>query len=137
MTTATLSSAAATTPAATRRRRRSRGWIFHAVMTPVSILWVLPIVFVIMVAFRSYDDIAAIGLGTRPQSFTLDGFRTAWVDGNLSGALVNSLIVTVCTVIIVLFLASLSAFALSRYRIPFGRGILLIMLAGNLLPPQI
>ena len=39
--------------------------------------------------------------------------------------------------IAVLFLSSLSAFALSRYHIPFGRGILLIMLAGNLLPPQI
>ena len=47
------------------------------------------------------------------------------------------MIVTVCTVIAVLFLSSLSAFALSRYRIPFGRAILLIMLAGNLLPPQI
>ena len=47
------------------------------------------------------------------------------------------IIVTICTVIVVLFLSSLSAFALSRYRIPFGRAILLLMLAGNLLPPQI
>ena len=31
----------------------------------------------------------------------------------------------------------LAAFALSRYQIPFRRTILLIMLAGNLLPPQI
>ena len=67
----------------------------------------------------------------------MDAFRTAWVDGQLGGALSNSVIVTVCTVIAVLFLASLAAFALSRYRIPAGRAILLLMLAGNLLPPQI
>jgi multiple sugar transport system permease protein len=45
--------------------------------------------------------------------------------------------VTVPAVILSLFLASMAAFALSRYRIPGRRTILLTMLAGNLLPPQI
>jgi multiple sugar transport system permease protein len=118
-------------------RKGKRAWIFHAVMAPVAVLWVLPVVFVILVAVRSFDDIAQNGLGTWPQSFSLRAFKTAWVDGDIGIALRNSVIVTVCTTIAVLFLSSLSAFALSRYRIPFGRGILLIMLAGNLLPPQI
>ncbi|HET9648096.1 MAG TPA: hypothetical protein VFP34_07670, partial [Microlunatus sp.] len=119
------------------RRRNRHGWVFHAVMAPVTVLWVLPLAFVILVALRGFDDIAANGLGSWPQSFTLSAFRTAWVDGDIGGALLNSVIVTVSTVIAVLFLASLAAFALSRYRVPFGRAILLIMLAGNLLPPQI
>ncbi len=136
MTTATLPTAPVTAPPPTRRRRKN-GWVFHAVMAPVSILWLLPIVFVILVAVRSFDDLATNGLGTWPQSFTFSAFQTAWVDGNIGGAMRNSIIVTVCTVVAVLFLASLSAFALSRYRIPFARGFLLLMLAGNLLPPQI
>ena len=37
---------------------------------PVALLWVLPLVFVILVAVRSFDDIAPNGLGTWPQSFT-------------------------------------------------------------------
>lgn len=119
------------------RRRRRNGWVFHAVMGPVAFLWILPLIFVILVSLRSFDDIAANGLGTWPSSLTLGAFRTAWVDGSIGGALLNSIIVTVCTVVAVLFLSSLSAFALSRYRIPFGRAILLVMLAGNLLPPQI
>jgi len=106
-------------------------------MAPVTLLWVLPLAFVIMVAVRNFDDIASNGLGTWPKSFTLQAFRTAWVDGQLGGALRNSVVVTVCTVIAVLFLSSLAAFALSRYHIPAGRAILLLMLAGNLLPPQI
>ena len=52
-----------------------RPWVFHAVMAPVTLLWVLPLVFVILVAVRSFDDIASNGLGTWPASFTLDGFR--------------------------------------------------------------
>lgn len=120
-----------------RRSRKRPEWLFHVVMSAITLLWVTPLVFVVLVAFRSFDDIALNGLGTWPDSFTLDGFRTAWVEGNIGGALVNSVIVTVGTVIAVLFLASLAAFALSRYAIPFRRTILLTMLAGNLLPPQI
>lgn len=118
-------------------RRRKHRWVYHVVMTPIAILWVLPLVFVVLIAVRSFDDIATNGLGSWPHEFTLGAFKTAWVDGSIGQALLNSVVITVCTVIAVLFLASLSAFALSRYRIPFGRGILLLMLAGNLLPPQI
>ncbi|QGN33118.1 carbohydrate ABC transporter permease [Microlunatus sp. Gsoil 973] len=106
-------------------------------MTPIAVLWVLPLVFVVMIAIRSFDDIAGNGLGSWPREFTLGAFRTAWVDGSIGQALGNSIVITVSVVVVVLLLASLSAFALSRYRIPFGRAILLIMLAGNLLPPQI
>jgi multiple sugar transport system permease protein len=128
---------AATTPDPVRHHRRQHGWVFHAVMAPVALLWILPLLFVIVVSLRSFDDIAQNGLGSWPTSLTLGAFRTAWVDGSIGGALRNSVVVTVCTVVAVLFLSSLSAFALSRYRIPFGRAILLLMLAGNLLPPQI
>lgn len=118
-------------------RRRRHGWVFHVVMTPIAVLWVLPLLFVVLIAIRSFNDIAANGLGTWPHEFTVGAFRTAWVDGSIGQALGNSIVITVSVVILVLFLASLAAFALSRYRIPFGRAILLIMLAGNLLPPQI
>jgi multiple sugar transport system permease protein len=135
--TATPIAAPAAPPTTTQARKPRRPWVFHTVMAPVTLLWVLPLVFVILVAVRSFDDIASNGLGTWPSSFTLTAFQTAWVDGHIAGALRNSVIVTVSAVLAVLFLSSLSAFALSRYHIPFGRGILLIMLAGNLLPPQI
>lgn len=133
MTTATASETSQTPTA----RKKKGAWIFHAVMAPVAFLWILPLLFVMLISIRSFDDIAVNGLGQLPQTFTLQAFATAWLDGSIGGALRNSIIVTIFTVISVLFLASLAAFALSRYAIPFGRGILLIMLAGNLLPPQI
>ena len=52
-------------------------------------------------------------------------------------ALWVSVQVTTPAVILSLLLASMAAYALSRYAIPFRRTILLTMLAGNLLPPQI
>ncbi|WP_205856187.1 carbohydrate ABC transporter permease [Phytoactinopolyspora endophytica] len=123
-------------PARTQAPRK-RGWVFHAVMVPFTLLWVAPMAFVLLIAFRTFDDIASRGLGALPASFSLDGFTTALQDGSIGRALANSALVTVVGVVTTLFLASLAAFALSRYHIPFRRTILLGMLAGNLLPPQI
>jgi multiple sugar transport system permease protein len=103
----------------------------------LAVLWLLPIALVLITSIRTFDDIAANGLGGVPHTFTLSGFGQAWTDGGEMQAMVNSLIVTLPTVVLSLGLGSAAAFALSRYRIPFRRGIILLMLTGNLLPPQI
>ncbi|MEV8401527.1 carbohydrate ABC transporter permease [Streptomyces niveus] len=120
---------------ATRRRLATAG--FHLGAGTLSVLWLLPIALVLVTSVRTFDDIAANGLGGLPHSFTLDGFRQAWVDGGQQRALINSMLVTVPTVLITLTLASMAAFALSRYELPLRRTLLLLMLGGNLLPPQI
>jgi multiple sugar transport system permease protein len=120
-----------------RPGRRRRGWVFHLVMIPVSLIWVLPMLFVLVLAFRSFDDISANGTAAWPTSFTWDGFSTALGPGSMGRALWISVQVTVPAVIITLVLASMAAYALSRFAIPGRRAILLTMLAGNLLPPQI
>lgn len=125
-------------PAGRRSRRRALGTAgFHASAGLISLLWLLPIVLVLVTSVRSFDDVAAHGVGSLPHSFTLDGFRQAWVDGGQQRALINSLLVTVPTVLLSLLLASTAAFALSRYDVPLRRTLLLLMLGGNLLPPQI
>jgi multiple sugar transport system permease protein len=106
-------------------------------MAPLTLLWVAPMAFVVLISVRSFDDLAARGTAALPDSFTLDGFRTAFGEGSMGRALWTSVQVTVPAVVLSLLLSSMAAFALSRYAIPGRRAILLVMLAGNLLPPQI
>jgi multiple sugar transport system permease protein len=136
MTAATLTGVREETVAAAPNRKRRR-WGFHAVMAPLALLWVAPMAFVLLLAFRSFDDIAQNGTAALPSSFALDGFREAFGRGNMGRALWISIQVTVPAVLLSLLLASWAAYALSRYAIPGRRAILLTMLAGNLLPPQI
>jgi multiple sugar transport system permease protein len=117
--------------------RKLRTGTFHTGMTLLSLLWLAPVLWVVVMSVRSFDDIATNGVGSLPHSFTLDTYRQAWTDGGELRALVNSLLVTVPSVLLSLGLAAVAAYALSRYRIPGRRTILLLMLAGNLLPPQI
>jgi multiple sugar transport system permease protein len=98
---------------------------------------VAPMVFVLMISVRGFDDIVTNGLSALPRSFTLDNFATAADEGSMSRALLNSVLITVPGVVLTLALASMAAYALSRFAIPGRRTILLVMLAGNLLPPQI
>lgn len=114
---------------------RNKG--FHLVAGTLSVLWLLPIALVLLTSIRTFDDIASNGLGAMPHSFSFGSFGEAWNDGGQSRAMLNSLLVTVPTVVLTLALAAAAAFALSRYDVPFRRTIVLVMLAGNLLPPQI
>jgi multiple sugar transport system permease protein len=137
MTATPLPTGAPAGRSATVVRRSRAPWLFHVIMTPLSLLWVAPMIFVVLVAFRSFADITRNGLGALPASFSLDGIVTVFTQGLGGNAILNSVIVTVFTVFFSLLLSSWAAFALSRYRIPGRRAILLVMLAGNLLPPQI
>jgi multiple sugar transport system permease protein len=110
---------------------------YHVLVGGLSLLWVLPILLVVVTAFRDFGDIAANGVGSLPHSFTVSPFAQAWTGGGEMQAMINSFVVTIPTVAVTLMLASMAAFALSRYHIPLRRSLLLLMLGGNLLPPQI
>lgn len=121
-----------------RRRRVGKGgsW-FYPVMTALSVLWLLPAAFIVVISLRSTDDITTNGLSALPHSLSLDSFVYLFTQAGFARALANSLLVTVTGVVLSLVLGATSAFALSRFRIPFRIPILLLMLCGNLLPPQI
>lgn len=119
------------------RRRKAATAAFHLGAGSLAVLWLLPIALVLVTSLRTFDDVAANGLGSFPRSFTLANYGQAWVDGGQQQALINSLLVTVPCVLVTLALAAMAAFGLSRYEMPFRRTLLLLMLAGNLLPPQI
>lgn len=124
-------------PARRSRRRQARTFGFHLAAGGLAVLWLLPILLVLTTSVRSFSDIASNGLGALPGSFDLGSFGEAWGVGGGGHAMLNSVVVTIPTVFLSLLLAAAAAFALSRYRIPFRRTIILVMLSGNLLPPQI
>jgi multiple sugar transport system permease protein len=126
---------AATRPRPRGRRLRTVG--FHTGASLLSAIWFLPIALILIISLRSTNDVLANGLNALPHSFAPGNYSAAWTGGGMEHALINSAIVAVPGVAVTLLLGSMAAFALSRYEIPFRRTLILIMLGGNLLPPQI
>jgi multiple sugar transport system permease protein len=131
--------AAAARPAARRgpKGKRLRAVGFHTGASLLSAIWFLPIALILIISVRSTDDVLANGLNALPHSFAPGNYGSAWSGGGMEHALINSLIIAVPAVALTLVLGSMAAFALSRYQIPLRRTLILIMLGGNLLPPQI
>ena len=121
--------------ATTSRQLRTVG--FHTGASLLSAIWFLPIALILIISVRSTDDVLANGLNALPHSFAPGNYGSAWSGGGMEHALINSLIIAVPAVALTLLLGSMAAFALSRYQIPLRRTLILIMLGGNLLPPQI
>ncbi|NLW13795.1 MAG: carbohydrate ABC transporter permease [Trueperella sp.] len=63
-------------------------------------------------------------------------YVTAWVEGNMSRYYVNTCIITIPSVLGALMVSSLGAFALAWYRFRLRTPILLLFVAGMLVPAQ-
>lgn len=68
---------------------------------------------------------------------TLKNITAAWSQANLGRALLNSAIVTVGTLVLLIFIACLAAYYLARTTSKFSSTMFNIFLLGLLIPPQV
>jgi ABC-type glycerol-3-phosphate transport system permease component len=64
-------------------------------------------------------------------------FERAWVGANFSRYFVNSVLVTGVSLALCLMLASMAAYALSRHKIPGGKLMFMLFVAGLMIPAQL
>ena len=137
MTAATATRATATATAVRRRPVRWRRMALYGFLTFMAVTWLFPLLWAIYTALRPYSDTLANGYISLPQVINLDNFAEAFSQGNFPRFYLNSLIIAVPAVIITLLIASMVAFAVSRFSWRFNLFCLMLFTAGNLLPPQV
>lgn len=122
-------------PARGRRRIRPARAVLQAILAATALAWLFPMAWAVVNSFRDYDHTAQHGYLSFG-GFTLDNYRRAWSEGELTGYFLNSLAITVPAVLLTLFLSSCAAFVLSHYSRRFNIAMLAMFLAANLLPVQ-
>jgi ABC-type glycerol-3-phosphate transport system permease component len=98
----------------------------------------LPIYWLIMSSFRPSEDIfkysSTFSLSTFfPERITIDNYIDA-IEGKIGMALLNSLFVSVSTVILGVFVNSLAGFALAVFEFPLKRAIFVSILMSFMMP---
>jgi multiple sugar transport system permease protein len=103
----------------------------------LALLWLVPVITAVATSLRTNDDILTRGFWALPQQLVFSNFKTAWERGGLSKFLPNSFIITIPSLVLTLFLSSLSAFALARYKFRGNRLIYFLFVGGMMLPFQV
>jgi multiple sugar transport system permease protein len=133
-TPAAASADAAAQPHRRRRHRRIGTYTFIILLT---IIWIFPLVWLLYAALRTNQDTTLHGYFSLPTGLTLDNFVKAWNGAEIPRAYLNTLIITIPSVIVALLVASMVAFAVTKYSWRFNILVLMIFTAGNLLPQQV
>ena len=77
----------------------------------------LPIVWLVLSSFRNTDSIQAGRLVPYPSELTVMNYVEAFRIANLTTFLLNSFVIAITVMLVVVFIASLGAYALSRFQL--------------------
>jgi len=95
-----------------------------------------PLVWLLLYSLKTNDEILSGSFFALPAVWQWSNYTAAIESGNYWKYLTNSVFVTMVTMASVILLASLTAFAISRFRWKYGQAVLLIFLLGMMIPIQ-
>lgn len=108
---------ARTETAIRRRLRRIRpGPVATAVvLAALAALWIYPFVWLVSASLKSSGEIFGSGLGLLPEDPMWENYARAWNDAGFATYFVNTVLVTLGTVLLVVVRSALAGYVLGRY----------------------
>nr|WP_036720321.1 carbohydrate ABC transporter permease [Paenibacillus harenae] len=107
-----------------------------AVLGVLIVTQLYPLLWLLLYSFKTNEEILSGNFFALPSQWQWSNYSAAIESGNYWKYLSNSLLVTSVTMVGVILLASLTAFAISRFRWKYGQLVLLIFLLGMMIPLQ-
>jgi len=122
-----------------RRRKTLRRAGLQAFLIIMSLIWLVPLAFALYTSLRPYEDTAGDPRGyvSIGGAYNLQNYIDSWTKGELPKYFLNTAIILIPAVVLVLLLASMMAFTVSRYSWRLNLTLLMVFTAANLLPPQV
>lgn len=116
----------------TSRRQRPK-WASHLVLSLWCVVVLFPVYTMVVNSFKARTKIFTDPFGL-PIPPTLDGYLAAWATGRFDLFFRNSLVITLVSLGIALFIGSLAAYALASWKSRWSRLIYLFFIAGLMVP---
>lgn len=108
----------------------------HVLLAGIGLLWIYPFLWMISASFKSQPEFFENRLGLIPKEPTLDNIVRIWSKANFGTYFINTIIVTVCSVIIVLIMTMMAGYAMGRYRF-WGRNLIMGIFLGSIAIPLV
>lgn len=110
--------------------------VYTVIMAVLLALWVFPMALTVLTAVKTNAEMLLAGPLALPQEPTFQAFAKAWDVLNFRVLLGNSFVYAVGGTSLAIILALLPAYALSRFHIPGGGVVFVVLLTGMMLPQQ-
>lgn len=117
-----------------RITRRAPWWIAFAFLVVTALLWVYPFIWMVSASLKNSMEIFSSGLNLLPGTFAWENYVRAWEDAGFARYMINTVIVTVWTVIIVVIRCALAGYVLGRYKFPGSKLVMGILVATLFIP---
>ncbi|GCA49849.1 carbohydrate ABC transporter permease (plasmid) [Sinorhizobium meliloti] len=112
--------------------------LYMTLVGAILIIWLAPLFAVILTSFRSMADVMSGNLWGWPTEIAvIENYTAVFTQTPMARYFLNSLVITIPSVIGVLILSTLAGFVLARYRFPGNMLIFALFVGGNFLPHQI
>lgn len=108
-------------------------FLIHAILIFLGLIWIYPFIWMILGSLKTNLEFIVSG-SPIPSGFAWENYSRAWVDANFSGYFLNTVIMTVATVLIVVILCSLTGYALGRVDFPGKKAIIGIVVGIMFIP---
>jgi raffinose/stachyose/melibiose transport system permease protein len=118
------------------RRYTGRTLAFEILMVVVALVFLFPLVMLVNIAFKPSSQALRDPLSL-PTSFDVDNFRTAWQQGDLGAAVMNSATVAGISVVVLIVLGSTAAYFFARRLGRVSNILYFVVLLGLMIPIQL
>lgn len=107
----------------------------HFFLAVIGLIWIYPFIWMIFSSLKTNRELLVSGTTLLPEVFQWENYSRAWYNANFSGYFLNTVILTVSTVLIVVVLCALTGYALGRVKFP-GRNIVVMGVAAIMFIPK-
>lgn len=121
-----------------RSRRATRRlivkWALNVLAVAISVVWVFPVYWMLIVAVTPLGQVYSIHPQLIPGNVSLEAFRAVLNDPSFWQAFRNSLIVTIATVLVATIIGFLAATAIARFRFRFRNSAIVLIMVVQMVP---
>jgi raffinose/stachyose/melibiose transport system permease protein len=114
--------------------RRLPWWLAAAALAIGCLIWIYPFLWMVSASFKTSAEVFTKGLDLLPDAPEWANYERAWVEAEFGTYLLNTVIVTVCTVVVVVVRCAMTGYVLARHEFR-GRKIIMGVLVATLFVP--
>ncbi|MGL6115847.1 MAG: carbohydrate ABC transporter permease [Cetobacterium sp.] len=117
------------------KKQKSYILITYSFLIFVSLSFIGPMVFTVFSSLKNNSEIFSTPFSI-PKIFRIGNYMEAWHAANMGNYFFNSVIISVSTVVVLVFTSSMVSFILSRFNFKFNKYLSIFFLLGMMIPMQ-